>query len=409
MAAYNVLFNLIERSGYWDNHAENHRFVISPDVCVLNVNEQNQLYDISQSVFALVTGMDKLLCTPSDGGKLDAIFGSGIPRSYRKIQCLRHELPVIIKVDLVQDANGHFWIIEIDPINKHGWGLTLLINKLRDVIAPNARILPSIIQELSSSILSSEFYKGTLTLVSASHEHFYLPEFYILKEELEKLKIRLLIIEEPVHAHNLAVLSIDFPFFFRSSKEEVEHISQEYVLHERTFLLPPKPFLSSKALLSLVRTDGAGHEVHDRLKSYVNKDVLRRVQAHLPQTFLVDYRKGEYEPFWIEYAKSHHCVVKACISSGAKEVCFSDEDGYCEMLKTACQSRFTYVLQHEVMGAQRKLRYFDASGQVAENDFYCRFTAYCSVSGLVDLRVVARVTKKVHGAPDAIQLGVILE
>ena len=182
MIAYNALFNLIQQSGYWANRVEDHSFVISPDVFVLNADEKSQLFDISEIAFAFVAGTDQLLHTTSDGSKLDTIFGSGIPRSYRKLQRLRHELPVIMKIDLVQDVNGHFWIVEIDSISKHGWGLTLLINKLRDVIAPNAHILHSVINELSSSVLANTFYRGTLSLVSASYEHFCLPEFYILVE-----------------------------------------------------------------------------------------------------------------------------------------------------------------------------------------------------------------------------------
>jgi hypothetical protein len=407
--SYDVLSNIIIQSGFWDNHVEDHNFLVSPDVYKLSDVDFQQLNDIGRYLPWVLKGIDRLVHETDPNHKINAIINRGIPRIYRRLQSEHLQVPEIIKVDLIKDTNGHFWIMELDCINKHGWGLTSLINRLRDVIAPRERTLPSVVEVLAHAILSSDYYReGRVTLIAASHEHFYLPEFRILSRALEDYGITLDILEEPVNAQDVASLSIDFPFLYRSPKAEIVELAEAYSNLEKAFLLPPKPFLGSKAIMALVSSCEEQNEVQDRLKDYVPEYHIDGLRTYIPPTFLVDKRKGESEPYWVEYARTNRCVLKACISNGAKQVYFPGDEYYWEQVYNACASNYTYVLQHEISSRLHKFRYFNCAKDIVTGEFYCRFTAYFSLNGLVDLRVVARPDKRVHGAPDAVQIGVVV-
>lgn len=408
MVARNVLSNIIKESGYWDNHVEDHSFLISPDVYILSISDQNQINDIGRFLPAVLHGVDRLMNEVSPANKINAIINSGIPQVYQRLQREHLQIPEIVKVDLIKDAEGHFWIMEVDSINKHGWGLTMLINKLRDIIAPNAHVLPSIAKILGQAILEYG-HDDAVSLISASHEHFYLPEFKILSRELHALGVSLTILEEPISSNNVMAISIDFPFLFRSSKEEVMDIAKAYCSFKKVFLLPPKPFLGSKAIMSLVVNREEQNEIQEIVRTYISGYALAGLGAYISPTFLVNKRRGRQEPYWLEYARGNKCILKACISSGAKQVYFPENENYWDNVQKACGSNYMYVLQHEIVPKLHRIRYFNHSGDVVEEEMYCRFTAYFSLNALVDLRIVARSNKRVHGAPDAVQMGVVID
>ena len=408
MVAHNVLFNIIEESGYCDDYVEDHSFLISPDVYILSPSDQNQINNIGIFMPTVLHGADRLMNEVSPAHKINAIINSGIPQVYQRIQREHLQIPEIVKVDLIKDVDGRFWIMEVDSINKHGWGLTMLINKLRDIIMPNAHVPQSIAKILGQAILESGFYNNAVSLISASHEHFYLPEFKILSRELSVLGVSMIILEEPISANDVRTLSIDFPFLFRSSKEEATDIAKAYCSFKKGFLLPPKPFLGSKAIMSLVINREEQNEVQEIVRTYISDYALAGLSRYIPPTFLVNKRKGSGCPYWLEYAQGNRCVLKACLSSGARQVYFPESGDYWNMVQKACSSNSMYVLQHEIISKLHRIRYFNHSGDVVEEDMYCRFTAYFSLNALVDLRVVARSNKRVHGSPDAVQMGVVI-
>jgi hypothetical protein len=245
-----------------------------------------------------------------------------------------------------------------------------------------------------------------VTLISASHEHFYLPEFHILAKELERYGISLNIATEPLQP-GIGRLVIDFPFLFRSPSSTISELGKAYKDGSITFLLPPKPFLGSKMILAWVHNPQ--ETLQEKICTYVDENYIKRLQQFIPPTFLVNKRKGEAKPFWYEYAEKYDCVLKACISSGAKQVYFPEESDYWETLTNACNANYSFVLQHAIRAKRCPIRYFGRQGNIIESHLYCRFTAYFSKNGLIDLRVVARENKKVHGAPDAVQLGVVID
>lgn len=408
MVAHNVLSNIIKESGYWDNHIEDHSFLISPDVYILSTSDQSQINNIGRFLPTVLHGVDRLMHEVSPAHNINAIINSGIPQVYQRIQREHLQIPEIVKIDLIKDVDGCFWIMEVDSINKHGWGLTMLINKLRDVIAPNEHVLPSIAKILGQAILESGFYNNAVSLISASHEHFYLPEFKILARELHAFGIPITILEEPISFKDVTALSIDFPFLFRSSKEEVMDIAKAYCSFKNGFLLPPKPFLGSKAIMSLVINREEQNEVQEIVRTYISDYALAGLSRYIPPTFLVNKRKGSGCSYWLEYAQGNRCVLKACLSSGARQVYFPESGDYWNMVQKACGSNYMYVLQHEIKPKLHRIRYFNHLGDVVEEEMHCRFTAYFSLSDLVDLRVVARSDMRVHGSPDAVQMGVII-
>ena len=117
MLTYKALSHIVHMSGYWGDHVENHSFKISPDVYPLSFEEASQLNSIGSMLPRMLENFDTLLQGRDINDRLNAVINTGTPRLFRQVQRIRPEIPQMIKVDLIQDTNNHFWITEIDSEN----------------------------------------------------------------------------------------------------------------------------------------------------------------------------------------------------------------------------------------------------------------------------------------------------
>jgi len=380
-----ALCQKVKKSGYWDPRVEDHSFRIALNPYIVSSREFNQLEQIGSIVYKAYNNLDNELSMQASNQeiiRLKSLLNTGIDRRFRNVQYLRPQMPRIMKVDLVKDADDRFWVVEVDSVSKHGWGLTVLMNKeLAD--HDKLRGICSVLIDWING------HKNESTLISASHEHFYLPEFKILQETLGRNGYFLRVKEEPILAPEITKAVIDIPSLYRSESKELELMLEAYRNGEMDCFLPPKPYLSSKlTLLAAMERSASLREKVPAMKR-INKQFASE-----------DY----WDKFTQENGADH--VLKRVVSSGSREIAFSYDKGWFTRLEKACNNPGNYLLQEAINSKEETFDWIDQDGAIrlADENYHCRYTAYYSDGELIDLRVIANQSMIVHGAVDSIQL-----
>ncbi|MEK7164763.1 MAG: hypothetical protein AAB779_02350, partial [Patescibacteria group bacterium] len=200
-------------------------------------------------------------------------------------------------------------------------------------------------------------------------------------------------------------LLVDLPFLFKSNGMSAE-LAAFYQAGTVDFLIPPKPFLGAKAVLGLLRNDERNVRLEAILHSQIKPEALELVRQYIPETYLL--HKNTDLAALRQRCEQERFVLKESISSGMKGTLFSDDRQFAFMLKQAGSSYYRFILQREVENRAHSFSYFTEDGEEREDYWYTRVTAHYAARRLADIIVTARRDKKVHGAPDSLQLGTII-
>jgi hypothetical protein len=401
-------------SGLWAGHQKStHGFILSPETYCLTKNKQRELKKISLALYRCLFGLTKIAARAADPklshgctwGVIKRVIRTGIPRAYRNIQLLYPEtIPYIYKVDFVEDRNGQFWITEIDVYNKHGLGYSALAARMAKVIQPTARFFPGVARIIAGAV--KELNEDKLVLLYADKERFYCPEFLILKKELAEQSINLSVVSEKEFKKVKSQrVFIDLPFLTEVRLRDF--LIELYQKEDIKFLIPPKPFLSSKAVLALLKNQAQDKELERILKSEIPSASLEKIRGYIPATYLISPKQKE--SYWQKLVSSGQWVIKEAFSSGSKGLFFSDEPNFVQILKSACYSGYSFILQERIVNAVNRLSFFNKEGQLKKDKWCLRLTVHFTPQGIADMVVTARQDKRVHGALDCLQIGTVLE
>ncbi|MBI3120015.1 MAG: hypothetical protein HYZ08_00190 [Candidatus Kerfeldbacteria bacterium] len=347
-------------------------------------------------------------------GMIGKVLRTGIPVQYHEIMLMHpSRTPSILKVDLMETTEG-FRIAEIDGHNKHGLGYSTLAARIRRAVMPDAEVFSGVAAALAAEVRRRG--ENRVVLLYARQEQFYLPEFRILQAELQRLGVELVVVEEQeVRMRDGRVVTrdgadcnlfVDFPFFYHNPPLNALLVSR-YRSGEIDFLIPPKPFLGSKAVLALLRNDLGDEELEAILKSQIPAASLRLLRQYIPTTYLI-YKRKEGREFWDSPYRDIPFVLKESISNGMKGTVFEDDPHFQETMGHACGSYYRYILQQEVTNRPQEFSSFTPDGRSVLGEWYTRVTVHFAVRRVADIVVTARQDKKVHGAPDCLQIGAVI-
>lgn len=411
-------------SSLWAKGGDNHRFVLSPSVFEVTQAQADDLERLGKAIYDCLGGMARIaaiaaqpsLCSCQDWRRIHRVLGMGVPSGFRGVQhykpC-RGVVPAIIKVDLMCGIDNRFWIAEIDAQNKHGMGYSALCARMRDVAVPDSVTFPSVVRAIVDEMKG---YNTTrLGWFCPTSDRFYMPENQILRDELAKYGVELVIFDEfsvrfgddgPfLPGGRPFTVLVDLPAVYHNTAVVVE-LSRRYLEGSVHFLIPPKPYLASKALLAMVCNVDQNPVLEAILLSQIDQISLDVVRRHLPKTMLV--RQGTLEQC-SALCTDVPMVLKETISFGMKGTTFSTDSDFDDALVRACRARDHYVLQEEVRNRPFSFAWFDLDGEARNGaDWFTRVTVQYHRFQVADIIVTARQDKAVHGATDCLQLGTVI-
>ncbi len=412
-------------TGIWDEGRRHgsHSFLLSPDVYRISADWMVELDELAKAVQRCLLGVSRLVAIASDSslhnpsdayGLLYQRLTRGAPYNLHALRPAN--IPLLCKVDLMVDRDGNFKIAEIDATNPRSWGYSVIGRRLCALASPESQMLPGVIAYLAKH-LSRQNAKEVCFLYGHT-QRFYAPEFAIVAGELKSFGIQMTVIDEidvvvkPDHlldAKSGAVLPewfIDFPMMNRN-KPLIDWLKGAARERRVEFVIPPKHFLSSKAVLATLCKSGGDASSERLLLTQIAEGDLFLVRHYLPPTRLV--AKGEAPGDIRSRVAERPHLLKACVSSGMKGVVFSDEAGFEQTLETALNQNGGYVLQQEVNGLPHRFGVYGPNGTLAEtHDWFVRLTGYFSRDGLQDIAVSACRDKRVHGGTQAIVTGTVI-
>lgn len=421
---YDQIKKIVTNSGLWDDgRIDSHRFLLSPSVYLISQEKKDALEKLGAAMHDCLSGLGRiaaiahnpLLAHGTTWRTIVRVLRTGVPSIYRDIMLLNPgSVPGICKVDLMESDDGNLRIAEIDGHNKHGLGYSALTAEIRKTIAPEASVFPGVAASIAREMKRRE--KTRAVLLYADQERFYLPEFRILQSALATAGTELLILGEKdariqngrlagVEKNGEQTFFVDFPFFYHNCGLNA-HLAGRYSESEIDFLIPPKPFLGSKAVLALLRNDSDDTELEAILRSQIPFASLGLLRQYVPITYLV-HKKVKAE-CWQYLCAGSRFVLKESISSGMKGTIFADDPHFNIALREASRSHYRFVLQEEIANRAQAFEYFAEDGSLLRGRWFARITVHYALRRVADIVVTARQDKKVHGAPDCLQLGTII-
>ncbi|HVX90396.1 MAG TPA: hypothetical protein VHC20_02040 [Candidatus Paceibacterota bacterium] len=380
-------------SGYWGDESlrRRHAYVLSPAVYMLSPEQEQSLSRLARYAYNAVKTLNgRLVHLATSGTHLShdearfvGLANAGSRSLYTPADGVT-DIPPVLKVDLVQDAQGRFFIAEVDSYNPRGFGFAALLEEsMPELSLMRYPGMKGFAEHMSSTqewcVVVSEF------------ERYYEAPFRVLCNSLERHGKKMTILRE----HELGtggqipegagVLAIP------ESLNRYPVVREKLLAHHRqgtcAFLYPPVAYLGSKAFLPYLR-------------SCIGMDEF------IPPTVPVGKRHANTLP-----RPDVPAVLKATVSSGMKGVYFSDidGDGYTSALaKASALKHSSWILQEQVPQEALPIVVFEEDGTRVVRDYFLRITAYVRADGVVDAEITGRPDRKVHGAPDCIQIPVIL-
>lgn len=384
--------------GYWkDQEAQKrYQYVLSPSAYVVSKQQQSDLARMATCIFAAVSELNVRLCNiasgkgPQDNAeaallKLANVASRGLLRPCDN----ESRVPPIMKVDLVQGVRGRFSIVEIDAYNPRGLGYVALLEGCLPASSLGMRY-PGVlgVRNAFGSACTS------LCVIISEYERFYEAPFRVFKEAMGLAGLSIRIVREADLADGSIVIEngtrlLCIPDTLDKHPEVRASLVARYQNGKIESFFPPVSYLGSKAFLPFLRDcDG--------------------MDEFIPKTVLVGKRYRDLEK---SVSRDVPLVLKAAVSSGLKRVLFSDLDPeifYGTFLKARAQKSASWILQEQVSQEALPIIVFDDDGSRKTQEYFLRITAYISEDGIVDVEVTGRTDRKVHGAPDCIQIPAIL-
>lgn len=432
MISKSEIEQVVVSSGLWNGgRRATHGFVLSPSTFRITTTQRQKLDGLGVAISECLAGLGRIAAIANNPkvahgiswDMVGKVTRTGIPSIYHHLQTLNPGLiPWTIKVDFVEDIQGNFRIVEIDSHNKHGLGYSILISKMRDAAYPDAEKFPGIVPALEEGIRVVGEGRNRVVLIYGDQERFYLPEFSILKDELAARGVELLVAaESEVNAEPDCFwigkekitegLLVDLPFMYHNYALN-SALAMLYREGSIAFLIPPKPFLGSKAILALLRNDLGDPELEAILRSHIPAPAIELVRAHVPPTYFASKRVGALP--WEGYipkllSNGTQFVLKQVISSGTHGTFLPGDAGFGDALQEASRSYYHYILQEAVELGHREFEFFGENGETHLAPWYIRFTVFFSQRRVADAEITARRDKRVHGALDCLQIGTVIE
>lgn len=392
-----ALATYLKDVGYWPTPEDRQRYeyVLSPSAYVLSPRQSEQLERLGKKTHQAVEALNNRLVdiaaqkSPSshEEARLVGIANSASRSLLRPLNGER-KVPPIIKVDLVQDGGGNFHIVEVDTYNPRGLGYVALLDwsYRKHAVQPRYWGMHSIGLTLSNA----NVYGDVWYLIVSEYERFYENSFEVFRRAMALSNIEIRLVRERDLSTNRSLIPgeganlIIIPESLNKYPDVREDLLARYHQGTLNLLFPPVAYLGSKGFLPYLRE-------YDGMSEFI------------PPSALVGKKCGD--PYALVNA-SRPLVLKANVSSGMKNVFFSDLDPeFGEMLTRASSlGKPTWILQEQVPQQPVPVAVFRNDGSTETRDFFLRITAYVSSKGIVDAEITGRPDRKVHGAPDCIMI-----
>lgn len=412
-----------------EERRQRYSYILSPDLYEVGVEQRQQLEELGPALRSVLLGVGRIatialnpdLASNRTWQMIGKALNVGVPSVYRAIQVKEpRALPVLCKVDLLQASDGRYYIAEIDGHNKHGLGYMALHARTARALRPNAQFLPGVVSTIVNHMQA--LGESKLVLLYGHKERFYLAEFEVLAASLAQEGVELTLVDEieiRVSGYGFGLglstdqgpldgkVFVDMPFMDKNP-QLAQALAELYQAGKVQFLLPPRPFFSSKALLGLLRNDQSSEELETILRSQIPEHALEVIRRFIPETYLIGFGPGWNKTTWRELAKSGF-VLKETISSGMKGTLFVDEtERFERTLSLALSSPYRFILQREVENQPMRFRYFNDGDEILQDTWFSRIIVHFAGREMVEIELTARKDKAVHGAPDCLQLGTVL-
>lgn len=436
--AHDKIEHIVRSSGLWDGEREQtHAFLTSATPFVITPDQRTQIEEGGRAALKVLEGITRILAIAAQPNisrgpawnLIRKISKLQVPKFFHPLQGAKPEHGnILVKFDLVEDEDGNFKVAEIDATNRRGLGYTSLFDRVRKDLFPDMAHLPSPIEHLSGRVKRLDALRGaraademvTLGYVYAHKERWYLPEFLILAGEMERYGIRLLVGSE----HELQVQDNKV---FIGGVECDSRVLMDIALkmddHQKAaqlgalfrggnirLIVPPRPFLGSKALLALAHNcDDASagsrdHKVYRLLEhilgSQIDAEDLKRFRGFVPATRFVS-KAGPTDQKMAALRK-RGVVIKEVVNSGMKGVAFSanPNSDFDDLMRDARKRPYSYILQDEVVTRQREFNLRNGGDPFTEQR-RTRLIVYFVGRELVTGVATACREREVHGGKTA--------
>ena len=343
-----------------------YHFLLGPLGLLITLAEKVELEAIGRRAAELVKTVDSWYAREREqpsGSRWPGLLHRGLANEYINFPW-RPAIPITFMVDTVWTTEG--WrVVEVDVTNRNAMGYPLLMRGLYD--------LSSLWRGLPEE-WRSKGWNGT-TQIMASHHRYYDPYF---RHFLQSLNGELITEEElPAwleRGMTAETKLLDLPILYRS-KPVLPKLLE--VARDLPIAIPPKHYLSSKAVLALPwETD----ELRDH-----------PITAYLPETRLI--RKHGLLP-------TGNFFVKLLQSGGAHGTFYND---HASLTRFAKERRPQAVWQQALPIATRPAAYLNDDGTLVEGNFYVRISLFVNCEGeVVDADATCSPNVIVHGSKESI-------
>ncbi len=380
--------------GYWATQElrRKNTYVLSPAAYALTCTQSQQLEVLARTVYAAMRTLSERLSALSQERSLTnsdaqflALANAGI-RGLLGPKDIGGAVPPIMKVDMMQDTDGCYRIAEVDAYNPRGLAFMALLDESLPKYHPPVGGGVAAVARMMKACGGA----ASWTIIVSEMERFYKPALHVLQASLTRQGVTTNIVDECDISNDELVGEhvLIIPESLNRNIEGRARLVARYRSGELKTLYPPAAYLGSKAFLPFL-SQQAG------------------MSQFIPSCSLVSKKT---DPASI--ANGTPTVLKGVMSSGLKQVIFSDDDAQLFAAKYAEareMKRPSWILQHSVQ--QESIRipvYLDESDTKGHfKEYFLRITAQISETGLVGVEVTGRPDKKVHGAPDCIQIPVV--
>lgn len=413
---YQTMLEVVDASGIWNmGRRESHGFVLSPDSFIFSERQAAELGGFAASVGEVMRGVSNIMAIAHGGLGQGRVWNEvshtlNLDNPWKQFGAFApKQVPRIVKVDLVEEESGRLRVVEIDAMNCRAMGYCSLFRRISESVYPAAQRFPGIAVCLAKEITMRKTDRAVF--LYGHTERFYRPEFEILVREMAQAGITVVLADEVdvrILGTDLVIcgqiehsrLFFNLPQIDRNA--ELRAWMELAAFEKRVeFLVPPKGFLGSKALLSVLRNDNGSTEIEAMLSSQISQKALSTVREMIPRSVLIG--RGSVMPDF-----GGGTVLKRFVSSGMKGVVMSHDPAFHDTFADACR-RGGWIAQEMVVGRRREYRLFAESGDVIREHRYARIVAYIIGGQVADAVATACSTPECHGGKTAVNVGVVLE
>lgn len=408
----NDLVQYFEQSGYWNTPERKmrHSCVLSPCAYVIRRGQSDQLNHMARSVYAAVQGLEDLLRelarkrAVSNGEarflKLARGASHGLPKPGEHAA---NDIPPIVKVDMVEDAQGIYRVVEIDAYNPRALGTMALLDGIwSPYISISSKRTLDVAKGLRDimSRMGAAGGEQQWDFLLPEHERYYQAAYEVLRTRVEGAGTQTRLVWESEAAANPRSIvdagSIPHLFLIPERMDRYPEVRSrlcaDYRRGEVKLIYPPKPYLGCKAFLPWLARQPGMNEI-------------------IPATAVLQGNSHGQLDF-SSLPTSEVMVLKPANSSGAKHIIFSDADP--TQFSAICKAEIgrrtpEWIVQEQVEQHPVPLIVFDDRRGEIVRPYYFRFTAYITCRGLLGMKATARPGRLVHGAPDCAHIPALFD